>query len=699
MNSKILKTRDDVLETLNGLNIAYKEYTHAPALNIEDLRNDPKKLEQSPFLKNLVYVDKKKNYYFLVAHEGTNVSKAFWKTLGTTHNNVRFISEDALASVLHTYKGAVNPFALQNDTEKQIKSVIFDQKLENCEYLSFHPQDNKSTLELKQDCVKSFLTSIGRTFEFKNFEVEEAPVAEEKKPAEAKKADKKTDAPQADDNKYETKLKLEFKKVENFAGWYSQIITKADLLDYYDISGCYILKPNAYFLWEQIQRHLDDKFKGLGVKNCYFPMFVKKKNLESEKEHVEGFSAEVAWVTHSGSSKLAEPIAIRPTSETIMYPVFSKWIHSHRDLPLLLNQWTNVVRWEFKHPTPFIRTREFLWQEGHTAHATKAESDKMVFDILDIYADTYKNLLAIPVIKGIKSKNEKFAGADYTTTCETFVAENGRSIQACTSHSLGQNFAKIFDITFEDVDMKRAMAWQTSWGFTTRSLGIIIMIHGDDQGLILPPKIAPVQVVIVPIYFKGKNDEINQRCRDMKKLLADAGIRVEFDDRDNYTVGFKFNDWEIRGTPIRLELGPKDLQANEVRLVRRVDNEKIQIKMDSFTHDVQAQLQECHNVMYQRASEKLNSNIIEANNWTDFMNILNQSRVVKTPWCENSECEDIVKQKSGIESKMNQSEDKNLSGSAKTLCLPLEQSPLEETAVCFHCSKPAKKWVIWGRSY
>lgn len=291
------------------------------------------------------------------------------------------------------------------------------------------------------------------------------------------------------------------------------------MIDYYDISGCYILRPRSYFIWEQIQNHFDSGIKELDVQNCYFPMFVSQAALEKEKEHLEGFSPEVAWVTKSGQSEMEQPIAIRPTSETIMYPAFSKWIKSHRDMPLMVNQWSNVVRWEFKHPTPFIRTREFLWQEGHTAHASRDGPNSavdMVMNILDRYASVYKDLLAVPVVKGKKSKDETFAGADFTTTTEIYVPISGRGIQGATSHMLGQNFSKMFKIEFEDQNAKKALAWQTSWGLSTRSIGAMIMVHSDDKGLVLPPKVAQTQVVIIPVLFK--DDEASVLLKKAEEL-------------------------------------------------------------------------------------------------------------------------------------------------------------------------------------
>lgn len=708
MTTHFLKTKNDIFELLKTEQIPFEEYSHKAALTIDDLRNDPGKLKHSPFIKNLVYVDKKKVFYFLLAHENTTISKPFWKSIGSSHNNVRMASQEQLEETLGTFKGAVNVFALLNDKNKKVAHLFLDSKLENVSHLPFHPQDNTSTLELGSKDLEKLLQKNGRQWTVANFEVAEEEIGESanvekiegnKTKGKGTKGEKKKEGNEDKDDS-ETKLKIEFKKTESFSDWYADVIFKSDMIDYYDISGCYILKPNSFFVWEQIQGYLDKSFKKLGVQNLYFPMFVRKKNLESEESHLEGFSAEVAWVTHSGKSKLAEPIAIRPTSETIMYPAFSKWIKSHRDLPLKLNQWTNVVRWEFKHPTPFIRTREFLWQEGHTAHASKDEGDKMVFEILNQYAKCYHELLAIPVIKGIKSENEKFAGADFTSTCETFIAENGRAIQACTSHALGTNFSKIFGIEFEDEEMKKKLAYQTSWGFSTRSIGIIVMVHADDKGMVFPPKVAPLQVIIVPVLFKDKNKEgIDNRCRELARTLKDNGIRADYDDRINYTAGWKFNDWELKGVPIRIELGPKDFEANEVKIVRRVDGFKLQLPIADIVTVVLQQLEEAHQIMYRNAFEKLQNNVMVAKDWKEFMLHLNNFKVVRTPWCQKNDCEDKVKTQSGIESKLSKGEEQTMSGSAKTLCMPLEQEIVAEGTVCFHCGEKASKWVLWGRSY
>ncbi|KAG8842983.1 hypothetical protein FRC20_004111 [Serendipita sp. 405] len=338
-------------------------------------------------------------------------------------------------------------------------------------------------------------------------------------------------------------------KEVDFSSWYTSVLVKSEMLDYYDVSGCYILKPWSYSIWQTIQTWFDAHIKELGVENSYFPMFVSSKVLEKEKDHIEGFAPEVAWVTRAGSSELEEPIAIRPTSETVMYPYYAKWIQSHRDFPLKLNQWNSVVRWEFKTPQPFLRTREFLWQEGHTAFLTKPEADVEVRQILDLYRRVYEELLAVPVIPGIKSEKEKFAGGLYTTTVEGFVPTTGRGIQGATSHCLGQNFSKMFDISVEDPNParkgERLFAWQNSWGLSTRTIGVMVMVHGDNQGLVLPPRVANQQVVIVPCGVnEATQNEVFGKCEEVAGILKGAGIRVKADLRETYLPGWKFNFWE-----------------------------------------------------------------------------------------------------------------------------------------------------------
>lgn len=548
MENKTLEKVEDYEQWLKGENVEYKLHRHEKALNMEEMKQKMKP-DHAPYIKNLFYKLKKGGYGILVALDETNVKKAFWKEINMTHNHVRMGEEKDLMDTIHCYKGCVNPLSLINDKKNDVSVFVMDKKLKNVDYYAFHPGDNSATIELKRTDFEKLMQKIGKTPMYLDLEADEVEEkkddkkAGDKKGGDKKGGDKKGEA--EDDE--ECKLKITVTKEKGFGEWYSEVITKAELIEYYDVSGCYILRPNSYYIWEQVQRYLDSRFAELGVKNSYFPMFVSSDKLEAEKDHIEGFAPEVAWVTRSGQSELAKPVAIRPTSETIMYPIFAKWIRSHRDLPILINQWSNVVRWEFKHPTPFIRTREFLWQEGHTAHTSRDEADAFALSILDRYEECYRDIMALPVVKGRKSDNEKFAGGDWTYTCEAYSTINGRSIQACTSHLLGQNFAKMFGIEYQGKDMGKQLVWQTSWGFSTRSIGSFIMIHADNLGMVMTPKIAIVQVVIIPIFFKDKQEEIKKRTAEVEELLRKAGIRVEVDDRENYSPGFRINYWEIRG--------------------------------------------------------------------------------------------------------------------------------------------------------
>eukprot|EP01017_Pseudomicrothorax_dubius_P019028 TRINITY_DN2095_c0_g1_i2.p1 TRINITY_DN2095_c0_g1~~TRINITY_DN2095_c0_g1_i2.p1 ORF type:complete len:747 (-),score=223.75 TRINITY_DN2095_c0_g1_i2:258-2498(-) len=697
MEAAKITTREQVHAKLKELGIEFKEYEHGPCVKLEDYATHQVKYDHAPFIKTYVYGDKKDNLYQIIAKYETKLGKSFWKSLGTSGGNVRFAKEDVLSSVLNVQPGEVNPFSLANDSGNKVKHFVYDASLGKVEYWAFHPFNKNFSIELKrEDFINKFLTSINRTAQEIDLEAEET--AEQPK---AKAAPKQAEEAKADEEGH-TKLGLDYKKSENFSMWYTQVILKSEMIEYYDVSGCYILRPWAFAIWEHIQNNFDSWIKKLGVENAYFPVFVSERALNKEKEHVEGFAPEVAWVTKYGTSTLKEPVAIRPTSETIMYPAYSKWITSHRDLPLKLNQWTNVVRWEFKHPTPFIRTREFLWQEGHTAHATKEEADAQVFEILDLYRRVYEDLLAVPVIKGIKSETEKFAGGFYTTTVETFSPGNGRGIQAATSHQLGQNFSKMFEISFENEKKEREFAWQTSWGMTTRSIGVMVLLHADDKGLVLPPRVAKIQVVVVPVFFKDTNvEELTNSARLLVEQLKENGVRAHLDDRDNYSPGWKYNHWELKGVPVRFELGPKDLQNNQVRAVIRRDGSKFQIDRANIIAETKNLLEKIHKDMFLSVKEQLDNRRKQAADWPTFMKELNQNNVVLTPWCESAECEGKVKERSGIESKLIEASEAEiqLTGSAKTLCIPLEQDPIKEGEVCFHCGAPAKKRVLWGRSY
>ncbi|KAE8226119.1 hypothetical protein CF319_g1229 [Tilletia indica] len=503
----------------------------------------------------------------------------------------------------------------------------------------------------------------------------------------------------------------------DFPEWYQQVLKKGDMLDYYDVSGCYILKPWSYFVWQSIQNFFDGEIKKAGVENCYFPMFVSSDVLEKEKDHIEGFAPEVAWVTRAGKSELEKPIAIRPTSETVMYPYYAKWIRSHRDLPLKLNQWNSVVRWEFKHPQPFLRTREFLWQEGHTAFLTLEEADKEVKHILDLYRQVYTDLLAVPVVPGVKSEKEKFAGGYYTTTVEGFVPTTGRGIQGGTSHCLGQNFSKMFNISVEDPDCPEELrgkpegkrfVWQNSWGLSTRTIGVMTMVHGDDRGLVMPPRVSQIQVVIVPcgITVKTKEEDrlaLMAACDRVSTTLKGASIRTKVDDRDNYSPGYKFNDWELRGVPIRIEIGPKDMQKQQVFTAIRHSGVKAAVADDgSLAENIQKLLDQIHDDMYSKAEKEYASRRKVVEKWEDFTTTLNAKCHVIIPWCETVACEDQIKDRSARSGTDGEAQDERApSMGAKSLCIPFDQAQFGDITgkKCPNCDKDAKRWTMFGRSY
>jgi len=469
------------------------------------------------------------------------------------------------------------------------------------------------------------------------------------------------------------------KKLENFSEWYTQVIQKADLIEYSDVSGCYILKPYSYALWETLQAHFDKKIKSIGVKNAYFPLLIPEALLTKESKHIEGFIPEVAWVTQTGLSPLNERLAIRPTSETIMYAAYSKWIRSHRDLPVRLNQWCNVLRWEFKHPVPFLRSREFLWQEGHTAFATKEEADKEVLDILELYREVFEDLFAVPMFKGQKSEKEKFAGAAYTMSVETFLPI-GKAIQGATSHSLGQNFAKPFEIAFLDEKEKKQYVWQNSWGLSTRSIGIMIISHGDDKGLVMPPRVAPIQAVIVPIILKKGKKDVLKKVQSLSKKLKN--IRLEIDDREEFTPGWKYNYWEMKGVPLRIEIGPRDVEKDQVVLVRRDTGEKEFVKTKEIQKRIDELLEEIQSNLLRKARKFMEENLVEAKNITQFKKAINNKKMVKSLWCGSEDCEEQVRDKSG---------------GAKSLNFPFHEK--ETKGKCFLCGTKAEKYAYFAKSY
>ena len=464
---------------------------------------------------------------------------------------------------------------------------------------------------------------------------------------------------------------------ENFAQWYTDIVLKAELADYTDTKGCIAIKPYGYAIWENIQKYTDNKFKETGIENVYFPVLIPENLLQKEKDHVEGFAPEVAWVTEAGEEKLDEKLCIRPTSETIISTMYSKWLNSWRDLPFLYNQWCNVLRWE-KETRPFLRSREFLWQEGHTIHETEKEAIDRTLQMLDIYADVTENLLAIPVIKGIKTESEKFAGAESTYTIESMMYD-GRALQSGTSHYFGQNFSKPFNIKFQNRDGKEEYAYQTSWGLSTRLIGAIIMAHGDNRGLKLPPKVAPIQVVIVPI--AQHKEGVLEKTYGLKRELS-KNYRVKIDDRDKYSPGYKFNYWEMKGVPIRIEIGPRDIENKECILVRRDSGEKVTVKLDELDRTIEEVLNNIHTSMFQACKNRIKEKTTIAYNLDEFKENMNKNQgFIKAMWCGKEECENKIKELTG----------------AKSRCIPFEEENLSDKCVC--CGEHAEKMVIWGRQY
>jgi prolyl-tRNA synthetase len=472
------------------------------------------------------------------------------------------------------------------------------------------------------------------------------------------------------------------KKSENFSEWYTQTVLKSGLADYAPIKGCMIFREHSYAIWEKIQEIFNKKIKEKGHKNVYFPMFIPESYLKKEAEHFEGFVPEVAWITAGGDSKLEERLAVRPTSETIMYATYAKWIRSWRDLPLKLNQWCNIVRWETRATKLFLRTREFLWQEGHTADATKEEAETEVMEILNIYKDLVENYLAIPALVGKKTENEKFAGALYTTAVEALMPD-GKVLQMGTSHNLGQNFAKVFNVKFIGEDEKEHYVWQTSWGITTRLIGALVMVHGDDRGLVLPPKITPVQTVIIPIFYKNIAKKlILEKTREILNKLLENGVVAVLDDRPAYTPGWKFNEWELKGVPIRIEIGPRDVKQKQLTLARRDTFERLAVKEEDIVDVVNKLLEEIQSNLFSRAKKFLEDNITTVKTYDEFKEILKKKGgFIRACWCSSPTCEEKIKEETG----------------ATIRTVPFEKEQTFST--CIYCGKEAKDVVYFGRAY
>ena len=464
---------------------------------------------------------------------------------------------------------------------------------------------------------------------------------------------------------------------EDFAKWYTDIVIKTQLADYAETKGCIAIRPYGYAIWENIQNYTDKKFKETGVQNTYFPVLIPESLLQKEKDHVEGFAPEVAWVTNAGGEELEERLCVRPTSETIITTMYAKWLKSYRDLPFVYNQWCSVLRWE-KETRPFLRSREFLWQEGHTIHETEKEAKERTLQMLDIYVDVAENLLAIPVLTGLKTETEKFAGADLTYTMEAMTYD-GKALQSATSHYFGQNFTKPFDVKFQNRDEKQEYAYQTSWGMSTRLIGAVIMAHGDNRGLKLPPKVAPIQVMVVPIalHKEGVEEEVSKIYERLK-----GRFRVSGDFRKNVTPGVKFNDCEMQGIPLRLEMGPRDIENNQCILVRRDNQEKICVELDNLEETIERILEEIQANMFEIAKKRMEEKTTIAYNLEEFENSMNSNQgFIKAMWCGDAECESKIKDLT----------------SAKSRCIPFKEEHLSDVCVC--CGKKAKNMVVWARQY
>lgn len=467
---------------------------------------------------------------------------------------------------------------------------------------------------------------------------------------------------------------------EDFSRWYLDAIRKADLMDYAPVRGCIVFKPDGYELWELIQRQLDDRFKATGHRNAYFPLFIPESFFEKEKEHVEGFNPELPWVTEAGGEKLEERLAIRPTSETMIGHMYAKWIQSYRDLPVLMNQWANVVRWE-KRTMPFLRTSEFLWQEGHTAHEDEADARKETMLMLETYKEFVENVLAIPVIAGQKTESEKFAGAMDTYSIEAMMRD-GRAVQAGTSHYMGTNFASAFDIKYLDRDNKLQYVHTTSWGVSTRLIGALIMVHGDDKGLILPPKVAPTQAILIPIGPPAKRELVLAKAAEVLSELRGAGVRIRMDDRSDVSPGWKFNEYEMRGTPIRIELGPRDLENGQAVLVSRVTGEKRTAQLDRIAEEVQQMLEDVHTELYNRALAFMNENLRSVDSLDELKQDDQKLRgFALAGWCGSLDCEAKVKEETGATSRN----------------IPFD--PQEHKSTCLVCGGEAKHTVAFARAY
>ena len=470
-------------------------------------------------------------------------------------------------------------------------------------------------------------------------------------------------------------------KNNDFSEWYTQVVLKAKLADYAPVKGLIVLRPDGYTIWESLRKSLDEKFEREGIRNGFLPVLIPESLLGKEKKHFAGFNPEVYWVTHSGENEVGDRLALRPTSETLAYSLYAKWVKSWRDLPLKINFWNTALRAEIKATKPFLRTSEFLWQEGHTVHTTKEEAEKEVMKILEIYKKTVEEELAIPVIIGKKSEKEKFVGAVYTTTMESIMPD-GKALQMGTSHFLGQNFSKPFEVKFADKDNVEHFAWQTSWGVSWRLIGALIMVHGDDKGLVLPPKVAPIQIVIVPIYYSEKDEtKIISKAEEIAINLGKKGLRVYIDKRTELTPGYKFHDWELRGVPLRIELGPKDMEKQKVVLARRHNREKSDLSFSELETGIEEILVNIQSEMFENARKILEEKTVPISDYVQFKDVIQKGGFLKSGWCGNQECEEKIKEETGADIRV----------------IPFDSE--EDSGKCVYCNNPSKSNPIFARGY
>ena len=473
------------------------------------------------------------------------------------------------------------------------------------------------------------------------------------------------------------------KKNVSFSEWYTQVVLKTGLADYAPVKGFIVLRPYGYSIWESIRSILDRRFKETGHQNGFLPGLIPESLLAREENHFEGFTPEVFWVTKAGNNELSEKLALRPTSETLAYAMFSKWITSYRDLPMKINYWNSALRAEIKATKPFVRTSEFLWQEGHTVHATEEEAEHQVMLILEIYRELIENHLAIPLLKGFKSDKEKFVGAKYTTTLEGLMAD-GKALQMGTSHHLGQNFSKPFEIKYLGKDTEEHFAWQTSWGISWRLIGALIMVHGDDKGLVIPPKVAPIQVIVIPIFRDKDAELVKSKANEIAYELQKSAIRVHIDDREEYTSGWKFYEWEIKGVPLRINIGPRDIEKDQVEFVRRDTMEKSYIKRTKLIESIISILDQIQNNLLVRARKRLNENLTKTTSYDTLKSILEKrGGFILTGWCGDQVCESKIKEETGADIRV----------------IPFEGQEMCKSIDCIYCRKPAKKMAIFARAY